>query len=69
MVIVYDKVDLESMKQFTPDFHGLDMPHIVFDRAHDRGFVRWSTGWAGGTYRLRRVGGKWLFDAISSWIT
>lgn len=69
MIIVYNKADLEAMKQFTPDFHALDIPHIVFNRAHDRGFVRWSTGWAGGTYRLRRVEGKWLFDAISSWIT
>lgn len=69
MIIVYDKADLEAMKQFTPDFHALDMPHIAFNRAHDRGFVRWSTGWAGGTYRLRRVEGEWVFDAISSWIT
>lgn len=69
MIIVYDKADLDAMKQFTPDFRALDMPRIVFNRAHDRGFVRWSTGWAGGTYRLRRVEGKWLFDTISSWIT
>ena len=69
MIIVYDKADLEAMKQFTPDFHALEMPRIVFNRAHDRGFVRWSTGWAGGTYRLRRVERNWLFDAISSWIT
>jgi len=69
MIIVYDKADIEAMKSFTPDFHALEMPRIIFNRAHDRGFVRWSTGWAGGTYRLRRVGGKWEFDSISSWIT
>ncbi len=69
LIIVYDKAELGAMKQFTPDFHALDMPQIVFNRTHDRGFVRWSTGWAGGTYRLRRVEGRWLFDTISNWIT
>ena len=69
LIIVYDKTDIEAIRHFTPDFHALEMPRIVFNRAHDRGFVRWSTGWAGGTYRLRRVDGKWRFDSISSWIT
>lgn len=69
MIIVYDQADIEAIKQFTPDFHALEMPRIVFNRAHDRGYVRWSTGWAGGTYRLRRVKENWQFDSISSWIS
>ena len=69
MIIVYDKGDIEATKQFTPDFHALEMPPIVFNRARDRGYVRWSTGWSGGTYRLRLADGKWQFDTISSWIT
>ena len=69
LIVVYDKADIAALKQFTPDFHALEMPRIVFNRAHDRGYVRWSAGWAGGTYRLRRLEGKWQFDEISSWIT
>jgi hypothetical protein len=69
LIIVYDEADLEAMKPLTPDFHALEVPHIVFNRARDRGYVRWSLGWTGGTYRLRRVNGKWQFDTIGSWIT
>jgi hypothetical protein len=69
LIIVYDKADIELIRRFTPDFHALEMPRIVFNRARDRGYVAWSMGWAGGTYRLRRVDGKWQFDSISSWIT
>lgn len=69
LIIVYGEADIDAIKHFTPDFHAMDIPPIVFNRAHDRGYVRWSTGWAGGTYRLRRVNGKWKFDSISSWIT
>jgi hypothetical protein len=69
LIIVYSEADLEAMKPFTPDFHALEVPHIVFNRAHDRGYVHWSAGWTGGTYGLRRVDGKWLFYVISSWIT
>lgn len=69
MIIVYDEADIAALKQFTPDFHALELPPIVFNRTHDRGYVRWSSGWAGGTYRLRRVAGSWQFDEVSSWIT
>lgn len=69
LMIVYGQQDIEAIQAFTPDFHALEIPRIVFNRAHDRGFVRWSTGWSGGTYRLRFVNGKWQFDSISSWIS
>ena len=68
-IIVYSKADIEALQAFTPAFHTLEIPKIIFNRAHDRGYVRWSTGWAGGTYRLRLIGGKWEFDSISNWIT
>lgn len=68
-IIVYSKADIEALQAFTPAFHTLEIPNIIFNRAHDRGYVRWSTGWAGGTYRLRLIGGKWEFDSISNWIT
>lgn len=69
LIIVYAKADIEAIDRFTPDFHALEMPRIVFNRTRDRGYVRWSTGWAGGTYRLRRVNGAWEFEAIGSWIS
>lgn len=69
MMIVYTDADLERMKPLTPDFHAVAMPRIVFNRAHDRGYVRWSAGWVGGTYRLRLIDGKWMFETISSWIS
>lgn len=69
LIIVYSQADIEAMEQFTPDFHALEIPRIIFNRTRDRGYVRWSTGWAGGTYRLRRVNGTWQFDTTSSWIT
>jgi hypothetical protein len=68
-IIVYGPDDLIALRRFTPDFHALTMPAIIFNRAHDRGYFRWSLGWTGGTYRVRRVNGAWQFDPISSWIT
>lgn len=68
-MIVYGKEDIAAIEHFTPDFHAVELPPIIFNRAHDRGYVRWSTGWAGGTYRLRLIKGQWVFDELSSWIS
>lgn len=68
-MIVYSKDDIAAIEHFTPDFHAMELPSIVFNRAHDRGYVRWSAGWAGGTYRLRLLNGHWSFDELGSWIT
>ncbi|MEO8375614.1 MAG: hypothetical protein ABI471_10345 [Sphingomonas bacterium] len=68
-MIVYGEKDIEAIKRFTPDFHAIEIPPIIFNRAYDRGYVEWSSGWAGGTYRLRLIKGKWVFDTMSNWIT
>ncbi len=68
-MIVYSDADIEALERFRPDFHAVAVPRIIYNRARDRGYVRWSAGWAGGTYRLRLVDGAWQFDEISSWIT
>lgn len=68
-MIVYDANDIAAMQRFTPDFHAVELPPITFNRERNRGFVKWSTGWAGGTYLMRRVKGQWKFDQLSSWIT
>jgi hypothetical protein len=69
LMIVYSPADIERLRNFSPDFNGLSLPPITFNRTHDRGFVAWSTGWSGGTYRLRLVKGEWVFDPIMSWVT
>lgn len=68
-VIVYSEADIAELERFRPDFHAVRMPRVVFNRARDRGYVRWSGGWFGGTYRLRLVDGRWVFETISSWIS
>lgn len=69
LMIVYGAKDIEALQRRTPDFRTVALPRIVYNRAHDRGYVAWSAGWTGGTYRMRFVKGEWVFEAISSWIT
>lgn len=68
-VIIYGEGDRVELEKMTPDFHMLELPAIQFNRAGDRGYVEWSGGWHGGTYRLRRAHGRWVFDDISTWIS
>lgn len=68
-VLVFSDAALKAMKTLSPDFHAIDMPSIIFNRDKTRGFVNWSTGWAGGTLRLRLVDGHWQIDNIRQWIT
>lgn len=69
LMIVYAAADIAELERFRPDFHAVTMPRIVYNRARDRGYVIWSAGWTGGTFRLRLVNGSWTFEAISTWIT
>ena len=69
MMIVYSEADISRLRRMTPDFHAVSLSKVVFNRAHDRGYVSWSTGWSGGTDRLRLVNGEWVLEEISSWIT
>ncbi|MEO7680731.1 MAG: hypothetical protein ABIS14_08575, partial [Sphingomonas sp.] len=65
-----DDAQLDRLRRMTPDFHAVDLKPIVFNRAHDQGYVIWSTGWSGGTMRLKRgADGEWTMDDIGSWIT
>ena len=69
LMIVYGESDLAELSRFHPDFHAIEVPQIVFNRARDRGYVQWSAGWTGGTYRLRLANGAWVLDQIGSWIS
>lgn len=68
-IIVYSKRHLVALARKSPDFHPVTMPKIVFNRARNRGYVEWSAGWTGGTFRLRFVDNRWRIDTIGSWIT
>lgn len=69
LMIVYSAADLQRLRRMTPDFHAVKVDKIIWNRAHDRGYLIWSSGWTGGTIRLRQVGGEWKLDPLSSWIT
>lgn len=47
----------------------LKLPPIRWNRNRSRGFIQWSTGWAGGTYRILRAGEGWKLESVSQWIT
>lgn len=68
-MVVYSEADQQRLRKFSPDFQLIELPPIRWNRAHTRGFVQWSTGWAGGTYRLSRNGEGWSLESISEWIT
>jgi soluble P-type ATPase len=69
LMVVYPDADQEQLRKFSPDFHLIEVPPIHWNREHTRGFVKWSTGWAGGTYRLVREGSGWKIESIGEWIT
>ena len=69
MMLVYREEDLAKLRRMSPDFHPVSFGKIVFNRAHDRGYFVWSSGWTGGTVRLRLVNGEWALEEISHWIS
>lgn len=68
-MIVYSETDHERLRRHSPDFQLIEMPPIRWNRDHTRGFVNWSMGWAGGTYRLIREGSGWKLESISEWVS
>ncbi|UKK82898.1 hypothetical protein L7H23_09970 [Sphingopyxis sp. BSN-002] len=68
-IIVYSREHQSALAGKSPDFHPVTMPQIVFNRARDRGYVEWSAGWTGGTFRLRFEKNRWQIETIGSWIT
>jgi len=68
-MIVYRPADRERLRRFSPDFQLITLPPITWNRAHDRGFLKWSMGWTGGTVRLEKAGDGWSLQQIGSWIT
>lgn len=70
LMIVYSEADVARLRRFSPDFHAVSVSKIVYNRARDRGYVVWSSGWTGGTIRLsRKPDGSWQRETISSWIS
>src|SRR5690349_12103404 len=69
LAVVYGEKDVARLQRMSPDFHPVEVGRILFNRARDRGYVRWSSGWTGGTLRFRKTATGWVSEAISSWIT
>ncbi|MGN6817822.1 MAG: hypothetical protein ACTHJR_04040 [Sphingomonas sp.] len=69
LMIVYGPAQLARLNRATPAFHAVSLSKVVFDRARDRGYLSWSTGWSGGTIRIRKVGQNWEIEDIGGWIT
>jgi hypothetical protein len=69
LMVIYSDADQERLKRFSPDFHLVELPPIRWNRDHTRGFVKWSLGWTGGTYRLVRTANGWNIESIGQWIT
>lgn len=68
-IIVYGPEQLEAMRTHSPDFRTQALEPIVYNRAHNRAFLVWSTGWRGGTLVFHLTDGKWSVDPTSDWIT
>ena len=68
-MIGYGAGDRERLRKFSPDFQLIELPPIRWNRDRSRGFVHWNAGWAGGTFRLVRVGEGWRLVAIQQWVT
>ncbi len=69
LVVIYNEEHIEALQRRTPDFRTIALPKIVWNRARDRGYVKWSAGWVGGTLQLIWNGTDWDLKEISSWIT
>jgi len=69
MMLVYTAAQLDRLSRVTPDFRAVELQPVVTNRAHDKGFVVWSGGWTGGTYRLTRTNDEWTVESIGSWIS
>jgi hypothetical protein len=69
LMVVYGDADQGRLRKFSPDFQLIELPPIRWNRDHTRGFVKWSMGFAGGTYRLTREGTGWKLESIGEWIT
>ena len=67
--IIYRPADVARMRQMVPDFHAVTLGAVVYNRAHDRGVFSFSTGWSGGTVRLRRTAAGWTLEPLSRWVT
>ncbi|MEP3051554.1 MAG: hypothetical protein ABJP48_01065 [Erythrobacter sp.] len=69
LVIIYDDQHIEELQRRTPDFRTIEIPNVIWNEVGDRGYVKWSAGWTGGTLRLIWNGKDWDVGQISSWIT
>jgi len=68
-VLVYSKEQMSRLQHLTPDLHAVSFAPFILNEAGNRGYVIWSTGWSGGTFRLVRENKKWKVFTLSQWIS
>lgn len=68
-IIVYGPAQLDAMRSHSPDFRTISLDPLTYNRDRTRAFMKWSTGWRGGTLVFRKVAGKWTAGVTSDWIT
>jgi hypothetical protein len=68
-VIVLDPAQLDRLSEARGTSFAMGIE--TFEVSHDgtTAIMVWSTGWAGGTYLLKRRGDGWEIDELAGWIT
>lgn len=69
LAVVYTADQIARLRRKTPDFHAVRLGALTFNRAHDRGFISWDTGWSGGALRLTRSKDGWKIEHYQAWIS
>jgi hypothetical protein len=69
MTLVYSREDIARIETMTPVFEAVRFGPLTMNRLGTKGFIAWSAGWTGGTFRVVRNANGWQVEQISGWIT
>lgn len=68
-VIVLSPSQAKAVAKTRGVFLPIRIIQFEVSRSGDQGVMVWSSGWAGGTFLLHKIDGKWKVEVTSSWIT
>jgi hypothetical protein len=69
MILVYSSEDIARFSAMRPYFGGTHLHTAIFNRAGERGFMKWAAGgFTGGTLRVTREGSGWRIELLSAYI-
>ncbi len=69
VILVYNGQGITRMNRLTPGFETAGVNHVIFNRAHTRGYVFYGLGAGQGCYRVYRDGDKWKIVLLFGWIS